>query len=92
MPDAPPQETSGRERSLMNQQHLEDRSEPRQRLLTLDQVMEMTALSRSHIYNLIDRKLFPQGVRAGARAVRWWEHEVEAWMKSLPRATLRNLR
>ena len=67
------------------------RARPR-RLLTLAQVMERTGLSRALIYDLMAKGLFPRCVRVGARAVRWWEDELEDWMENLPRATLANLR
>ena len=67
------------------------RARPR-RLLTLAQVMEQTGLSRALIYDLMAKDLFPRCVRAAARAVRWWEDELDDWMEDLPRATPANLR
>ena len=42
-------------------------------LLTLREVMRMTALSRSAVYVLMDTAQFPQPIRIGRRAVRWVE-------------------
>ena len=41
------------------------------RLLTLREVMQMTALSRSAIYALMGAARFPKPIRLGRRAVRW---------------------
>ncbi len=73
------------------EQH-QGRETTRLRLITIEQVMVMTGLGKSHIYDLVARQLFPRPVRVGLRAVRWWEHEVIGWMRSRPRATLDNLR
>ena len=68
------------------------RQQGRLRLISLEETMFLTGLSRSLIYDLIERGLFPRGVRVGLRVVRWFEHEVLAWIRSRPRATLENLR
>lgn len=43
-------------------------------------VEKMTGLSRSSIYDLLERGAFPKPVPIGKKAVRWLEHEVQAWM------------
>ena len=55
------------------------------RLLTLQQVMDRTALSRSTIYSRMDQSLFPRPVRVGSRAIRWVEQEVFDYIASRPR-------
>ena len=55
-------------------------------LLTLRQVMQMTGLGKSCIYELMAQGKFPRPVRVGNRAVRWVEHEVLAYIRSRPRA------
>lgn len=57
------------------------------RLLCLKEVMALTTLSSSHIYRGIRDGTFPKQIRIGARAVRWWLSEIEAWLASRPRAT-----
>ncbi len=64
---------------------------PKRRLLTLREVMDVTGLSRGTIYDLIEKGLFPRPVRAGPRAARWLNDELDAWIEELPRATLQNL-
>ena len=54
-------------------------------LLTLREVMQMTALSRSAVYVLMDTAQFPQPIRIGRRAVRWVEQEVLDFIASRPR-------
>ena len=56
------------------------------RLLTLREVCEMTGLSRSSIYAMMAAGEFPRPIRIGARAVRWYENEVRAFIASRPRA------
>ena len=57
------------------------------RLLRLSEVIERTALSRSSIYRLMRDGAFPEPLKIGPRAVRWWESEIEAWRAARPRAT-----
>ena len=56
------------------------------RLLTLREVTEATAQSRSVIYALMAESRFPKPVRVGTRAVRWIEDEVAEYIASRPRA------
>ena len=56
------------------------------RLLTLRDVTEATALSRSVIYDLMAESRFPKPLRVGDRAVRWIEDEVIEYIASRPRA------
>ncbi|MCY3845321.1 MAG: AlpA family phage regulatory protein [Acidobacteria bacterium] len=55
-------------------------------LLTLREVKEITHLSRSVIYDLMERGLFPRPIRVGRRAVRWIEREVVEFIARCPRA------
>jgi prophage regulatory protein len=56
------------------------------RLLTLRDVMGVTAMSRSAIYAGMAAGAFPQPIRMGPRAVRWIEGEVIEFITSRPRA------
>ena len=49
-------------------------------ILRLRHVVVRTGLSRSTIYNFVNAGNFPQRVRLGARAVGWYEHEVDGWL------------
>ncbi len=56
------------------------------RLLKIGEVVAMVALSESSIYREMRRGQFPQPIRVGARAVRWWLSEILAWLARRPRA------
>ena len=55
------------------------------KLLTLRDVMRMTALSRSAVYALMGPSRFPKPIRISSRAVRWVEQEVLDFVASRPR-------
>jgi prophage regulatory protein len=59
------------------------------RLLRLTDVVALTGVSRSSIYNMIAEKRFPPAVRLGHRTVRWSETAVRKWIQSLPIAETR---
>lgn len=54
-------------------------------LLRMSEVIAMTKLSRTAINDLVADGIFPRPIRVGARAVRWFEHEVLAYINSRPR-------
>lgn len=56
--------------------------------MRLKEVMDMTGLSRSYVYQLMGEGNFPQSVSLGARAVAWVESEVQDWI--LERIALRD--
>lgn len=58
----------------------------RQRLIRLEDVMKMTALSRSSIYACIAEGRFPKPLRIGRRAVAWRESEILNWISSRQQA------
>jgi len=41
----------------------------------------MTSLSRSSIYAYMDKGIFPNQVKVGARAACWIEQEITDWLK-----------
>ena len=43
-------------------------------------VQEITGLSRSTLYDLMAKGTFPRPIPVGAKAVRWVDTEVHAWM------------
>ena len=47
-------------------------------------VEDATGLSRSTIYEMMDRGDFPRPIRIGRRAVAWPESAVQAWLASRP--------
>ena len=56
------------------------------RLLHRREVEARTGLSRTSIYRQMEAGRFPRPVKVGPKAVRWSEHEIEAWLSSLPRS------
>ena len=57
------------------------------RLLRLGEVLTRTRLARSTIYRKMRDGSFPEPLKIGARAVRWPESEIDAWLAACPRAT-----
>jgi len=55
------------------------------RLLRLPAVMEVVNLRRSAIYKMMSAGKFPRSVNLTGSAVAWWESEIKAWMRDLPR-------
>jgi len=50
------------------------------KILRLGQVIDMTGLGRSMIYQMESELRFPKRVKIGTRAVGWIEQEVKAWL------------
>ena len=50
------------------------------RLIKLQDVMAITAMSRASVFRRIRDASFPKGVQVGPRAVRWRESEVQRWI------------
>ena len=48
-------------------------------------VKEATGLSRSSIYALQQRGIFPQSIRIGPKATGWYEDEVHNYIETRPR-------
>lgn len=49
-------------------------------LLRLPDVMRKTGLSRSTIYDRIQKEIFPSPISLGDRAVGWVESEINEWI------------
>lgn len=49
--------------------------------ITLKEVLERTALSRTTMYRLMAAGKFPNKVSLGAQAVAWDKYEIEMWME-----------
>lgn len=57
------------------------------RMLTCREVETLCGLSHSTIYRKMRDGTFPEAVKIGRKAVRWWQSEVYAWLQAQPRAT-----
>ena len=53
-------------------------------MLKLEEVKDRVKLGTSTIYRYMDNGEFPRPVKLG-NSVRWYEHEINAYLKSLPR-------
>jgi len=52
------------------------------KLLTIEQVKEITSISTASIYRLMANHEFPHSITIFGRRVAWLESEVKAWIKS----------
>ena len=52
------------------------------KILRRQKVEEITGLSRSTIYALIQSGRFPRPIKLSARAVGWSEDAIHAWLKA----------
>ena len=59
----------------------EDARPPAVRILRLSQVLAMTGLSRSTLYELVEEGSFPSPIPLSGRATGWIEAEVHAWIR-----------
>lgn len=59
---------------------------PWRKLIRLPEVLELTGLSRSTVYKLKKLGLFPQPVKIGPHAVRWYLDEVLLYINTRPRS------
>ena len=55
------------------------------RMLRRPEVIAMTGLSTSTIYQRMTKGTFPKAVRLGVRAVGWPEAEIRAWLAQCER-------
>jgi prophage regulatory protein len=51
-----------------------------ERAIRLSEVANLIGLSRSHIYRLVERGLFPAPVRLSDRVTVWREADVQNWL------------
>ncbi len=51
-----------------------------ERFIRLPEVMHLCGLSRSTIYDLISRNVFPAQISLGGKNVAWLHSEITAWM------------
>ncbi len=54
----------------------------RAQILKRAEVEEMTALSRSTIYRLMNAGKFPASIRMSAKSVGWLESDIEQWIEA----------
>lgn len=59
-------------------------------LLKLNRVLDLCAISRSTLYEMVARNEFPGPVQVGVRAVAWRQRDIFEWIESRPQATNSN--
>lgn len=63
----------------------EGTDKPRVRILRIPRTEDITGLGKTAIMDLVAAGDFPQPVKISARAIGFFEHEVEAWIQDRPR-------
>ena len=63
---------------------------PPERFMRLAEVMNVTGLSRSHIYRLMKRKAFPSTVALGPSTVAWRQTQIDAWIRGKIESNVRD--
>ena len=56
-----------------------------QKVIRLDEVAELTGLSRTTIWRKCRAGEFPARIKLGSHSVGWFLHEVEGWLQSRQR-------
>ncbi|MCK9140956.1 AlpA family transcriptional regulator [Haemophilus influenzae] len=59
---------------------MQNEPQPNDRFLRIDEVVHLTGLSRSTIYEYARFKRFPEAVNLGSNKRAWIESEVRQWM------------
>ncbi len=59
-----------------------------EKILKIHQVVEIVGISRSSVYNMVQRNDFPQPVKLGMRSSGWLQSEIDGWIAA--RASLRS--
>jgi len=56
------------------------------KLLRVKDVLDITLISNSTMYELMKENKFPKPIRIGRRAVAWLESDIQKWIDSRPTA------
>lgn len=57
------------------------------KLISIKQVLELTAISRATLYRYMDKGTFPKPRKLDSKTIRWVESDVSNWIENLPEAT-----
>ena len=71
---------------------MKNRTAPRRKLIKLREVVALTDMSPSTIYKYMAMGQFPQSVKIGPHAVRWYLDEVLHYINTRPRSRSRRRR
>ncbi len=50
------------------------------KLININEVMEMAGIKRTKLYELMGKQKFPSQVKIGTRGVRWRLSEIQEWI------------
>lgn len=53
------------------------------KLYSIDDIVDITGLSRTTIYRMMDEGNFPKSIKIGKYTVRWKSSEIRSWIESL---------
>jgi len=59
------------------------------RVIRLSEVMEITTISRSTLFRMVEKGSFPAPRQIGERRVGWLSDEVQAWLLDRPVAMVK---
>jgi len=59
------------------------------RVIPLPEVIEITTISRSTLFRMVEKGSFPAPRQIGERRVGWLSDEVQAWLLDRPVATVK---
>jgi len=70
--------------SIKECDHLNQKSDQLRKLIRIKSVINLTGLSKSYIYELCKKGLFPKSIQLvpGGTSVAWVESEVRDWIES----------
>ena len=54
-------------------------------ILRLPEILRLTGLSRSTIYDMMRRGKFPASIQLGERAIGWLASDIDAWIEARAR-------
>ena len=55
-------------------------------ILRLSEIKRLTSLSRSSIYDMMAKGIFPKALRLGPKAIGWRTGEIREWLETRKRA------
>jgi prophage regulatory protein len=58
---------------------------PGRKVIRVQQVLEMTCLTRGTLYRYVKENSFPQPIQLGPRLNAWYEDEIAEWLATRPR-------
>jgi len=70
------------QQSIQEQNNLKGRLIPLTRLLRRDEVLRLTGIKQTYLYQLMRDGKFPKSVPLGGKIVGWIDQEVQYWVEA----------